>query len=47
MVGEVPGGTSVIGEIVSVVTQCNCGTNSLVDLLGATEWRGKYLDEKG
>ena len=41
------GGRSVIGGIVTVVTECNCGSNSVVDLLGGTGWRKKYLVEKG
>ena len=29
------------------MTECNCGSNSLLELLGGTGWREKYLVEKG
>ena len=47
MVGEVPGGEVCDRGIVTVVTECNCGSNSVVDLLGGTGWREKYLVQKG
>jgi hypothetical protein len=43
---KVRDGQSVIGGNVTVVTDCNCGSKSLVDLLGGTGWREKYLVEK-
>jgi hypothetical protein len=39
-------GRSVIGGTVTVVTECNFGSNSLVVLLGGTGRREKYLVEK-
>jgi hypothetical protein len=37
----------VIGGTVTVVTECNCGSKSLVELLGGTGGREKHLVGKG
>ena len=37
------GGKLVIGGTVTAVTECNCGSNSLVGWVGFKEWRAQYL----